>query len=815
MNPISRPGRRSLMRRAFTLVELLTVLAITAILLTIILVPMFQGFNFTRAAQGYADAQDKARGLSERISREIGNAAAVRDPNGIGGTVYVRLPLPATGEVEGVGKIDPVPGAGTTIALPLQFSKLDLIPPAEGDPDLNGAGLKDPDTGKIDPTLAAPKGQITLPLAAGTRLVRYWVGLRDPFRPYNNPYDGLLMQRSGGRDNLYVLYRAEVVPVRRDPGSAAAPTVGVNTAFFKIDPNGDGRTPLYDDPGTYSAATRDVTDSFFVPNRRADGTIVDNDAHADRIRNWLRRAVVQTEISRYDLISAEYNQSTRLVRLFPNPDNTAQYAPRLLPLVQFRPDRVANDPAEGQTAARLGEEADGAQGLGPETFKTKFGAWSGALVRLYPTDWDRTGSTPLYETGKLFTDGATSTQRYGIFAQDATQSVEDSSGTSGVLLFDSTQYLQAQNQGRVYPFSEAVNRANTLSGWLGNATLRPLFNPFTIDAERGLVRTSFGIEEIGLTNGNGQSEGDVNNDGRVDALDRLLQLPSTPANSYGAPNADASYTPANDPVAAVGTGDTFDNAKYGSVNARFNKLWTDALGARNGVPAVLAERGIAQRFIDLRVTPTGDNIASPLDPRQGFTRTRIVPGSEVVFGPDMTPGSNYGFEIRYRRTTREVPGPNEYRINYVDLPEPGESIDPSTGRPAVDGSGQKIVNYAPAFGTANPPAAYDATNLVSAVLQPRYKAGYLVLCSEPNVPIPAQTIILNPTTQAYEPPVSTRIRVSYRFQMVASNDVVAVDYDTRSLISVLLTIRNHAQTNLPNPPSVSLKATATARNILR
>ncbi|RYG32126.1 type II secretion system protein, partial [bacterium] len=383
MNSLSSVARARV-RRAFTLIELLVVLAITAILLTIILIPMFQGFNFTRAAQGYADAQDKARGLSERISREIGNAAAVRDPSGVGGTLYVRLPLPASGEREDGTPFNLGNQAGTTVALPLQFSKLDLIPPAEGDPAVAGGGLVDPDTNRIDPTLAAPKGQITLPLAAGTRLVRYWVGLRDPFRPYNNPYDGLLMQRSGGRDNLYVLYRAEVVPVRANPGSATAPTVGVNTSFFKVDPNGDGRTPLYDDPGAYNAVTRDVTDSFFLPNRRADGTIIDNDAHADRVRNWLRRAVVQTEISRYDLISAEYNLSTRRVKMFQNPDEPTQYSPRLLPLLQFHPERVANDPAEGQTAARLGDEADGAQGLGPETFKTKFGAWSGGLVRLYP-----------------------------------------------------------------------------------------------------------------------------------------------------------------------------------------------------------------------------------------------------------------------------------------------------------------------------------------------------------------------------------------------------------------------------------------------
>ena len=73
----------------------------------------------------------------------------------------------------------------------------------------NGAFI-DPVTGKEDPTLENPKGQVMLPVAPGSTLVRYWIGLRDPFSPYNNPYDGLLLARNGQRDNLYVLYRAEV-----------------------------------------------------------------------------------------------------------------------------------------------------------------------------------------------------------------------------------------------------------------------------------------------------------------------------------------------------------------------------------------------------------------------------------------------------------------------------------------------------------------------------------------------------------------------------------------------------------------------------
>jgi prepilin-type N-terminal cleavage/methylation domain-containing protein len=74
---------RRISRSGFTLIELLTVMAISVVLLTIIVVPVFQTFNFTRSAQAFSEAQDRARLVADRISREIGNAAAVRNTQGV------------------------------------------------------------------------------------------------------------------------------------------------------------------------------------------------------------------------------------------------------------------------------------------------------------------------------------------------------------------------------------------------------------------------------------------------------------------------------------------------------------------------------------------------------------------------------------------------------------------------------------------------------------------------------------------------------------------------------------------------------------
>ena len=57
-------------KRGFTLIELLTVMAITALLMTIIVVPVFQSYNFTRSAQAFGEAQDRAQIVADRIESQ-------------------------------------------------------------------------------------------------------------------------------------------------------------------------------------------------------------------------------------------------------------------------------------------------------------------------------------------------------------------------------------------------------------------------------------------------------------------------------------------------------------------------------------------------------------------------------------------------------------------------------------------------------------------------------------------------------------------------------------------------------------------------
>lgn len=740
-------------RRAFTLIELLTVLAVSAILLTIIVVPLFQGFNLTRAAQSFAEAQDRARNLIEKISREVSTAAAVRDNSGDAGVLLAPVP-------SGPGT------AAATVNARLPFAKLDIWLPAQEGPVATDAGGNflgyiDPRTGKIDPTLQAPKGQTSLPASPGLVMVRYFIALRDPFQPYNNPYqvwnnnaaNGAVLQagRNSGRDNLFVLYRAEVAPFEVRNGQLRP-----NLDYFQADAS-DTQITDFDDP------------AFFV----RDGSA----AKDARIRNWLRRAVVQTDISRYDMIMPVYDKNSRRVT-FDN-DGSGNFIPRLLPLIQFRPGRVSEGATEGQVAVRLGEETDNPQAVAPDVFRTQFGGWSNAIVRTFPLQL--TGIAP-NQTWVPWTGGNPyllgrrdpTTNDFNIFVVDPGSGQTESA--PGPSIFNVSAFEREVSTGsRPYPFSRAITASASAN--------RDLFVPYVPDPNLGRIVASFGIDQFGNT-ATATFRADRNLPGEL----------SGPAVSVS-----------SDTGLDIGT---FSDPQYASINRRFNKLWADAQNNRNGLTDGILPN--IHRFVDLRVTPQADGTASPLDPRTGFVRASIVPGSEEVYGPDQTAGANFAKMVRYTRITRGTPGPNQYRLNYVDVPEP---------------------DYSVAFGLppgSTPPANYTPTDLLSAVFQPRFKAGYLQLSSDPNVPLPDTMLVPDNATPPNYTAVAGSIRVYYKVQFtratrpagaprggVGVSDTFAVDYDSRQMISLHLTIRNFPQSSVPNPQSVTLTANAPVRNYLR
>ncbi len=761
--------------KAFTLVELLTVMAITAILVTLIVVPLIQGFNLTRQGQAIAQAEDNARLISNRIASEIGNAAGVRDNTGPKGSITVVVPGPAGGG-----------GLRPDVPETLPYAKIDIVKPAEGDPTKGPSGaFINPGTGKEDPTLHAPKGQITLPLAPGSTIVRYWIALREPLdgqnRPlrYTNPYEGVMMAKSAGRDNLYSLYRAEIQPyVYTSQGPV------VNAALFQ-DANNDNIPDDIDDPAFFTMLpTTDYNPTTMVLT--TSGT-----AKVKRIRNWqgggvatesvtnpynpggpkitiqcpLGQAKVLTELSRFDMIQPQFDLRSRQVIY----DNTTDYVeptttqprPRIIPLAQFKPTRVSSDPAEGEQAVRLGEEADNSTDIAPDVFTTRLGGWANSVIRTWPgkygtfTGFDQTNpNTNEYLVGRTdpragqpgFAPG------FSIYYFDPDSGGEPT--LDGIELFDVATYQQGVSNSTAYPFSNAIKQADSRSNWLGNADIakiRTIFTPYFPDSLAGKIIGSFGINEVGSS--------------------ALLTPPNDPNNL---PQSLTGLS--SSPLQDTGAGENYspESGVY-HINGCFNLVWNTYPNLRPDV----------QRFIDLRVTKQGDGIASPLnpDPTVGFPRARIVPGSEQVFGPDQLPGANYGRTVRYSRTTQN-PGPDQYKINYVDLAEPDYAV----------------------MGIPPPPPTYTPTDFTSAVIQPRFKAGYIQLNSDPNAPLP------NGTDPVLQP---GNFQVFYRFQFTHPNDAFAVDYDSRQVLSINLTIRTFPQSNFPNAAGIALKTSAIVRNFIR
>lgn len=201
-----RTGRQAV--SAFTLTELLVVIALTGLLLALIIGPLIQGFRLTNRARALAEAQDSTRFGLERLKRELVQAAYVYD----NANTPIILPLDAaTPTRTGVyGDIYPLGANGQPVTRPqISYAKLDFVPAATlGE----GPGVV------IDPTTNKPLGGMPLqvPISPGRRIVRYFIGLRRNLDQAGNPlyYQNVyeFPRTDNGDLNTFILYRAEFDP---------------------------------------------------------------------------------------------------------------------------------------------------------------------------------------------------------------------------------------------------------------------------------------------------------------------------------------------------------------------------------------------------------------------------------------------------------------------------------------------------------------------------------------------------------------------------------------------------------------------------
>jgi prepilin-type N-terminal cleavage/methylation domain-containing protein len=189
---------------------------------------------------------------------------------------------------------------------------------------------------------------------------------------------------------------------------------------------------------------------------------------------------------------------------------------------------------------------------------------------------------------------------------------------------------------------------------------------------------------------------------------------------------------------------------------------TDAINARynTALSQVPNDAPNIRRYVSLMDL---DNDGRMDDARNHLTfpTASIVPGSEVVIGPDQRPGPNYRRPIRYQRVSaaNATPGPNQYRILYQDA-VPYQEV---------------LRNYG---------------------FAPQLLRGYIEFYSDPNTPLPPDTEII--------------VTFFYRFNL--ESDSYVADYQTRRLMNLKMGLKFYGA---QQPVNYSLTTQLEAPNIVQ
>ena len=735
---------------AFTLIELLVVMAITSILLILVFKPIIDGFNLTSRAGTQIESQATARDLNRDLSSALGNSEFVFD--------NVQTPINLWLTTKGGTGNFYQPQTGTPYTVQSTSSMVEYVLPSRQGEQTPGGGATDPTTG-LPANLSGNDVGFSLPLTPGRALGRIFIGLvrnnsvatgtpnanngtpgnadknlnGHPFTPYGNRWEDPA-QVSGGQDNRYMLYRAEVTTFVPDPTSAAAPRPYVpNLALFHLRKNSDNS--IDDNLADYRKNLTHIElhdPNFFYDASLAGGTggkewaapgwrDLNGDGKVEVWENWKASS------------SSLMSQKADLVALDRDPDNNhilyydptvtknaaePDYKPVLRPLTRFEPSGIQNDPGVAATVDNAGNESPNAPSA---VYTTQYSHWSTPYrVSIYrgATMGDdplrRGDTTPAGQLEYYFANGdpSTGSTRIVHYTNVAPGSTPAAPGGlpdvgPGVqsdptkIIFDPTNYV------------------------------KPDFFAFTVDSRRGLVNFAFpATAMVHDTQNNPEpqrySPADINAAITSPVLSRALFL------------RDLNTNPGYNAATAVSPLKQFETA--------YNQTY----------------------------------------------RVRIVPGSERIFGPDQRPGPHYGYRVQYTRVaTNKVTsgaspiGKNEYQINYETSPA-ATSDDPRTKVGFIRFNSQEETSTLPNIGQANPGnaplAEYQANPSVENPAAGLYQGGVSIYR-------PSGLPQLKANAQTGQNVAADIVEVYYSFQMNRPNDVVKVDYLTRELMNVTLEAR--------------------------
>lgn len=301
-------------RKGFTLVEILVVLALTMMIMMLVFPPLVNSLKITRQAEIIVRAQDSARFALAQISSDLADAMYVYDNT----LDPVNFPIPDAG--------------GAPVVVRVIYAKVDLVLPKMRGfcpvdaSDTPGGAWRGDEAKPMEAAPMCPSCGVSLemrpiqPLVQSDKIVRYFIGLKDPTRPYSNGFRQRLAE--AGTDNMFILYRAEFHPSddRLFPSGGTEDKNRQDPNFF-YNPNDNGYGQ------TYAQAWREIS--------RPVGAIED-----------------------VDLATIEYD--------------TAGNPTSVTPTVKFTPTAIYNDPLTPTASSENNPD----QGDAPPTvYKATYGHW--------------------------------------------------------------------------------------------------------------------------------------------------------------------------------------------------------------------------------------------------------------------------------------------------------------------------------------------------------------------------------------------------------------------------------------------------------
>lgn len=507
-------------RRAFTLLEILIVIVVTAVLFGLLLRPLVSSLSLTQEAQTLAASQDAGRKATEILTRELGHASYVLDgmshPFSVSSATNANIAASTSAFDTYTNFLDiDVPDvAGARQIAHIYGAKLDFV---MAQPSMSGS-FTDPTTGDVNGiNLVAPaagngpalqeSAPALLPLAQNQSIIRYFVGLEHPGDVnapghYSNSHIGLTYASPGPNsnisdDNTYVLYRAEV-PLNFPGGG------GIDTDYWNTTTNPSGAlVPEFDDPDFFRYVT--TSDINWLTAAHSTYTAGEAVVHNNMVDQWVLAAKPVISGPQIDLLSVPTNpdgsfDSTYggVAVLDPVTGNssvvasvTVSFTPTVHSNDSLAPTQTSN-PAAGLASTPPIPTISVAKPFMtyiPSSYDGTYKSWATNFsVQLYPADYGSAAalSNFYFYTQQTFFQQAAPTTPVGVYAGDNPGDIIEYCHDPAAAIVD----LPVYNVTQGLPEPNATPTAT--------APISHRYVPFGVDRDKGNL--DFSVRPIALIN---------------------------------------------------------------------------------------------------------------------------------------------------------------------------------------------------------------------------------------------------------------------------------------------------------------------------